>query len=88
VFSEKDPVRAERQQHERLLELSRRLRAVVRELGRYAREERGGDEHAIDAPEGNGQPLALTAARRRSRRRRAMRALSSPSPGRVHRGSC
>jgi len=55
VFSEKDPVRAERQQHERLLELSRRLRAVVRELGRYAREERGGDEHAIDAPEGNGQ---------------------------------
>jgi O-antigen/teichoic acid export membrane protein len=55
VFTEKDPVRGEDQQHERLLELSRRLRAVVRELGRYAHEERGGEEHAIDAPAGDGQ---------------------------------
>jgi O-antigen/teichoic acid export membrane protein len=55
VYSERDPVRGEHQQHERLLELSRRLRAVVRELGRYAREEHGGDEHASDAPAGDGQ---------------------------------
>ena len=55
MFTEKDPVRGEDQQHERLLELSRRLRAVVRELGRYAHEERGSEEHAIDAPAGHGQ---------------------------------
>ena len=55
MFSEKEPLHGDRQQHERLLELSRRLRAVVRELGRYARTEHDGEEHATDAPAGDGQ---------------------------------
>ena len=55
MFSEKEPLHGDPQQHERLLELSRRLRAVVRELGLYARAKPDGDGHANDAPTGDGQ---------------------------------
>jgi O-antigen/teichoic acid export membrane protein len=55
VLSEKEPLHSEHQQHERLLELSRRLRAVVRELGHHARQERGGEAPAPDGRTGDGR---------------------------------
>lgn len=54
VVSEKEPLQTESQQHERLLELSRRLQAVVRELGRYARDQRTGEERALEPLGGDG----------------------------------